>query len=225
MKVGERWERTVFEGKFYQFEGSLSPLREDHVKSAIPLYMLHNREILIHLQVTSIIFIILPDESAEVYGVPKLLAHFKFGIPSQCIISSKYSGQRNDKNKDLYCANVAIKVNAKLSSVVNAGQVWDTYYPNDNGIDQQGIPWVRDVPTFVMGISTSNTLGQNAVSIISASACLDQSCMRMAQDVKVQNKTELINGSILEDITRNLLVQYYYHNDCQIPERMVIFRG
>lgn len=173
-----------------------------------------------HLECISMVFVILPDESAEVYGLPKLLSHFKFGIPSQCIISPKFKSQRNDRSKDQFCSNVAIKVNAKLSSASNSAQAWQTYYDN-----VKGIPWIRDVPTFVMGISISNTLGQNAVSVISGSVCLDSSCMRMAQDVKIQSKKEdLIDGSILEDLTRALLLQYYLDQK-QMPERMLIYRG
>lgn len=140
------------------------------------------------------------------------------------MILSKYQGQRNDKNKDQYCANVALKVNAKLSNLLNSAQAWETLFPNEEGIYEKGITWIREVPTFVMGISISNTLGQNAVSVIGGSVCLDSSCMRMAQDVKVQSKTELIDSSILEDLTRALLLQYYYHGE-KIPERMLIFRG
>ena len=182
-----RWERADYERKFFQLEdGKSYPV--ESVQQAFPKYMLHGEDITVHLEVVSMVFVILPDESAEMYGLPKLLSHFKFGIPSQCIISSKFQSQRDDRSKNQFCSNVAIKVNAKLSSASNSAQAWQTYYDN-----VKGIPWIRDVPTFVMGISISNTLGQNAVSVISGSVCLDSSCMRMAQDVKIQSKTELID--------------------------------
>jgi hypothetical protein len=195
-------------------------ITEDQAKSTFPVYMLNGKRIKQHLELPSIVFVILPDEKAESYGVTKKLSHYEFGLQTQCIIATKFQGQRNDRSKDQYCSNVALKVNAKLSSISNKAHVWSTHHGT-----MEGIPWVRDVPTFVMGISISNTLGQHGVSIISASVCLDSSCMRFAQDVKIQSKTEVIDESILEDITKSLLIQYYLHNNNTMPQRMLVYRG
>ncbi len=61
--------------------------------------------------------------------------------------------------------------------------------------------------------------------MISATVCLDSSCMRMAQNLRVQKKkADVIDGSILEDLTKTLLIQYHLSGN-QIPERMIIYRG
>lgn len=217
--VADRWERVTYERTLFQIEGS-DPVSESPDLSPVPIFLVQGIEIEENLECPSIVFVILPDDKAESYGVTKMLSHFKFGIPTQCIIATKFQGQSNDKSKDQYCGNVAIKVNAKMSSILNEARAWNTSHNRC-----EGIPWVGEVPTFVMGISISNTLGQSAVSMISASASLDSSCMRFAQDLKIQSKTEIIDSSVLADLTKSLLIQYYLHNKKKIPERMLVYRG
>ena len=107
----------------------------------VPLYMLAGMEISTNLECPSMVFVILPDDKAEHYGVTKMLSHFEFGIITQCVIATKYQGQRYDKSKDQFCGNVAQKVNAKLSNMSNKAKVWNTYYQN-----VEGIPWISEVP-------------------------------------------------------------------------------
>ena len=218
--VGERWERVTFERTLFKI--SDSNIVDDAANLLpVPLFMLAgSRQIAANLECPSIVFVILPDTDEEYYGVTKMLSHFEFGITTQCIIAPKYQSQRNDKSKDQFCGNVAIKVNAKMSNILNEAKVWNTCYKG-----MEGIPWIGEVPTFVMGISISNTLGQSAVSIISGSVCLDSSCMRYAQDFKIQTKAEIIDSSLLTDLTKSLLIQYFLHNKKKVPERMLIYRG
>ncbi len=131
-------------------DNTSQPIPEESAKNACAVYVLDDKEVDTHLEVVSLMFVILPDESSEVYGVTKMLSHFMLGIPSQCIIASKYNDQRNDRSKDSYCSNLSIKVNAKLSSTTDKAHAWEIYYDS-----RKGIPWIRDVPTFVMGISIS----------------------------------------------------------------------
>ncbi len=179
MNISGHWERVTFERHVFQISETEILTEEQLTSAPIPVYLLEGTNIMKNIEFPSIVFIVLPDEKAEYYGVAKMLSHFEFGVQSQCIIASKYQGQRNDRSKDQYCSNVAIKVNAKLSSSLNSAHAWSTHHDN-----MEGITWIRDAPTFVMGISLSNTLGQNAVSIIGASACLDSSCMRFAQEYR-----------------------------------------
>ena len=210
------YERVTFERIFYQTEGS--SVVEGNL-NPIPIYLLKGKEITQNIECPAIAFVILPDEKAEHYGITKMLSHFKFGVVTQCIISPKYMGQRNDKSKDQFCGNLAIKVNAKLSNVMNQGRCWTTQFDG-----REGVPWICEAPTFVIGISISNTLGNNAVSMIAASTCLDSTCMRFAQDIRIQSKTEVIDEAILVDITKSLLHQYYTHNK-KLPERVLVYRG
>lgn len=214
----EDWRSVTFERRFYVLEDKTA-LPEESTPNACAVYLLDEMEVDTHLEAVSLVFVILPSETAEVYGTTKMISHLVAGIPSQCIIASKYQSQRNDKSKDSYCSNLSIKVNAKLSSSSDKAHAWQISH---DGV--KGIPWIRDVPTFVMGIAISTTQGQYGVSIISASACLDSSCMRMAQNIEIQsNKEDIINGSILEDLTKTLLIQYYLSGN-KIPQRMIIYR-
>jgi len=212
------WQRMTFDSHVYQISDTEIITEEELNSPPIPVHMLEGQNIMKSIEFPSMVFVILPDDKAEHYGVAKMLSHFQFGVQSQCIIATKYLGQRNDRSKDQYCSNVAIKVNAKLSSTTNKAHAWGTYHGN-----VEGIPWVTDCPTFVMGISLSNTMGQNAVSIISASACLDGSCMRFAQDVRIQSKTEILDESTLVSLTKGLLIQYFLQNQKK-PERILVYR-
>ena len=137
---------------------------------------MQKKQIRENIECPSIVFVIITEKIG--YDIIKLLSHFKFGVVTQCIVASKYQGQ-SEKSKDPYCANVAMKVNGKLSNMSNEARVWSTSH---NGAE--GISWLREAPTFVMGLSMSNTLGQSPVSIISGTTGLDSCCIRMGQDVR-----------------------------------------
>jgi len=168
----------------------------------------------------SLVFVYLPDDTSDNYNYVKMLSHFFNGVQSQCVVSDKYNKQ---KRPEQYCSNIALKVNAKLSNSCNRAFAWGTSHMGQTG-PNGGIPWVGEVPTLVMGISVSNGVGQETISIISASACLDVGCMQFAQDVKVQTKTELIDDTILKDIVKTLIMQYRIYNRGVCPDRILLYR-
>ncbi len=207
----------TFEGYLYQFEnGNIVP--DGHALSPIPLRILQNDSITENLECPTIVFMMLPEK--EKYAITKCGSLFHHGIVTQCIIGSNYMSRRNDSQKDQFCANVAIKVNGKLSNISNEARVWSTYHD-----DAEGIPWLRDAPTFVMGLSISNTHGQNSNSVICGTVGLDACCIRFGQDARIQTKTEIIEPTTLVALTKNLLLQYYLHNEKILPQRMLIYRG
>ena len=65
-------------------------------------------------------------------------------------------------------------------------------------------------------------LGVSAVSVISASANLDSLCMRCAQGVRIQSKTEIIDSSLLTGRTKSLLIQFYYAHKNTMPQRILV---
>ncbi len=174
-KGSNGWERVTFEGYLYQTEDA-NIIPDDRTLCPIPLYIIQKKQIRENIECPSIVFVIITEKIG--YDIIKLLSHFKFGVVTQCIVASKYQGQ-SEKSKDPYCANVAMKVNGKLSNMSNEARVWSTSH---NGAE--GISWLREAPTFVMGLSMSNTLGQSPVSIISGTTGLDSCCIRMGQDVR-----------------------------------------
>ena len=130
----------------------------------------------------------------------------------------------NIDNHEYSCSNVAIKVNAKMSNHWNKAHAWTIFQKPLNGAGA-GITWVQEVPTLVMGLSISNSLGQeDAISVICASAALDESCMRLAQDVRVCSKTETVDGAILISLVESLLSQYFLHNKI-VPKRILVYRA
>ena len=157
------------------------------------------------IQCPSIIFCILPDDKAELYGLVKMFCHFYYGVQSQCIVGGKYDMQRSDNNKKQYCSNVALKVNAKLCNLFDLSRGWRTKTYGG----AEGITWVGEVPTLVMGISVSNSIGggDDTVSVITATACLDPDCMQFAQEVRISSKTEIIARETLSDLVK---VSVYY---------------
>jgi hypothetical protein len=48
-----------------------------------------------HIEVPSMVFVYLPDDSTETYNFIKFLSHFAFGVNTQCSIQSTFSSQRN----------------------------------------------------------------------------------------------------------------------------------
>jgi hypothetical protein len=198
----------------------------ERFKEVRPLWIVEENKMSELFECPSIAFVILRDEKVDHYGTVKMLGQFKYGCQTQCIVETKFKGQRS---KDAYCSNVVLKVNAKLASNSKKAHAWSTHHGG-----HRGMPWLRDegTPTFVMGISTSNTLGQDALSVVTASAALDynRDCMQFAQDVRIQSRTEIIDGSILVDLTKTLLKQFLEYNredgaiEAGIPKRMLIYR-
>ena len=130
------------------------------------------------------------------------------GVQSQCIVASKYSSQRS---KEQYCSNVALKVNAKLANAVNSARGWTTSPANGLSEGIEGISWIGETATLVMGISIANSLGfgDDSVSVITASAALDSGCMQFAQEVCICSKTEVIASSILRFLVKVRSCKYF----------------
>jgi hypothetical protein len=48
-----------------------------------------------HIEVPSMVFVYLPDDSTDRYNFIKFLSHFVFGVNTQCSVQSKFSSQGN----------------------------------------------------------------------------------------------------------------------------------
>jgi len=165
----------------------------------------------------SLVFAYLPDAGTENYSYIKMMSHFVMGLQSQCVVSAKFSMQKSPAQ---YCSNIALKVNAKLSNSCNRAVAWGTSAERGS----EGIPWVKEVPTLVIGISVSNGVGTDTISVIAASACLHYSCMQFAQAVNVQTKTELIDDTILKDLVKTMIMQFQIYNNGMFPSRILMYR-
>eukprot|EP01083_Nonionella_stella_P283854 966203_1 len=145
------WQKVTFERKVFQYEDGNSIDVMD-APNAQPLYVVLD----VDINCPSIIFIVLPDDTTERYGLAKLVCQGDHGIPSQMIVGSKFA---NHRNRDQYCSNVAIKVNAKLSNIGNKAKAWATSPGDLRNVGKEGITWVKEINTMVLGISLSNSIG------------------------------------------------------------------
>ena len=110
-------------------------------------------------------------------------------------------------------SNLAIKINEKLaSSVFGETRAWTTSFDGRPG---SGLPWVSEKPTLVIGVTTSSGIGQNALSIICGSVGLDHGLMQMGQDIRTQDKSELIHPSVLKALVKTLALHFYQHNNVE----------
>ena len=50
------------------------------------------------LENVGMVFVCLANDSKPIYSLMKLMSQFKFGVPSQCFIKSKYTGRKQKIN-------------------------------------------------------------------------------------------------------------------------------
>ena len=81
----------------------------------------------------------------------------------------------------------------------NNALAWNTSFTLESG---NGIPWIKETPTLVIGISLSHGLGQDSITIIGASVGLGDSLMQLGQLFRVQAKSDLIAPKIMIDIIK-----------------------
>jgi len=211
------WTRAEFLGHVYALDDGKTLVSEAEIeRNPMPTMRLETWQV----ECPCVLLVFLPDNTSERYHIVKMASHFSFGVPCQCAVADTFSRQ---KNQDQYCSNIALKLNTKLSNSWNKARAWGTYF-NTGGGQEGGIPWVKDVPTFVMGIGVSHGLGADSISVIGASVALDEGCMRMAQELKVQTKSDMIADSVMQDIVKALAIQFTTANKGKSPERILVYR-
>jgi len=89
-KIGSSWQRLTFELTILVDENGRS-FPYHLVDELRPKFVIEKYRV----ECPSFVFIILPKDSSELYGLAKMFCHFHFGVSCQCIVSSKYEGQRN----------------------------------------------------------------------------------------------------------------------------------
>lgn len=180
----------------------------------MPLILANERD----FECPSIVFSLTRDDDKSNYSVVKYVTNAGFGVPNQNAAASKFSKQRSP---DQYLSNLAIKINEKLaSSVFGETRAWSTSFDGRPG---SGLPWVSEKPTLVIGVTTSSGIGQNALCIICGSVGLDRGLMQMGQDIRTQDKSELIHPSVLKALVKTLALHFYQHNKVE-PQRLLFIR-
>ncbi|KAK9827384.1 hypothetical protein WJX81_005044 [Elliptochloris bilobata] len=161
-----------------------------------------------------IIFVCLPDTSAELYKEVKRASDSFLGVPSQCFVTRKASiGVPAPRGRPQYCSNIAMKVNAKLggTNCILDGMV-------------SAHPWTSK-PFMVCGADVTHPMGfsETEPSIAAVVASLDRYCSRYAAEVLLQgHRVEIIQD--LKETMKKLLLAFYRANRHYKPERLVFYR-
>lgn len=152
------------------------------------------------------LFCILPDKGAELYNAIKAACELGLGIPTQCVQSEKIF-----KPNRQYCANVCLKMNAKLGGI-NAA-----IHPSELGD-------LKSSPTLIIGADLSHP-GPGADDAPSITACIgsiDFSACRFASSVRVQKGREALildlQGMVVE------LLKMFFRGTGAKPARILYFR-
>ncbi|KAJ9053872.1 hypothetical protein DSO57_1020180 [Entomophthora muscae] len=149
---------------------------------------------------------ILPDKGAALYGTIKTVCEVEIGIPTQCIQADKV--MRPNKQ---YCANVCLKMNAKLGGVNVSMQECD-------------LVELKEPPTLLLGahLSKMPTVNGNSHSISAVIGSLDFAACRYSSEIGYQTfGDEFISN--LQEMVVNLLRRYYKSSQSK-PQQIIYFR-
>ncbi|KAI0223909.1 hypothetical protein L0F63_001755, partial [Massospora cicadina] len=147
---------------------------------------------------------ILPDKGSELYGAIKTACELELGIPTQCIQSDKVC--RPNKQ---YCANVCLKVNAKLGGT-NAT------------MPEQDLADLKDPPTILLGADISSSPGLAEMrSVAALIGSMDFAACRYASEVSFQKTNDFIVD--LQEMVMSLL-RTYYKTTAAKPAQIIYFR-
>ncbi|KAL7553376.1 hypothetical protein ACHAWF_016729 [Thalassiosira exigua] len=173
------------------------------------------------IDVPSLIIAFLSDdrEASMLYQQIKFLTNFCAGTQSQIAIASKFREIKENKRQDQYLANIAIKLNTKLSSGTTKACAWLTAGTSGD----YGIDWIKEKSTLVIGIGIAMGRGNACEDVISASVLLDGFGMRDAHCAIVQDKLGGIADHTMEDIIKFCWNLFCIENE-ETPERVVIYR-
>ena len=151
-----------------------------------------------------LIMCMLPNTGATLYGEIKRVGETVLGVVTQCI-----QGKHIHRPNRQYCSNVTLKVNAKLG-----GTNWRL---------TQGLPFVREAPTMVMGcdVTAPDPRQGNRPSICAVVASIDADCSQFGSSVAVQRSKH--DSQMLVDIVKKHLVAFYQANNIK-PKRLIFFR-
>lgn len=152
-----------------------------------------------------LVLCILPTDDAQLYGEIKRCTDTLVGLPSQCMLAKHI--RRPSRQ---YCANLALKINAKLGGV--------------NASLGRQLAFVTDRPTIVFGADVSHPgIGEaDKPSIAALVASMDIKLARYAAAVRVQpGRREIIED--LGAMAREHLLAF--RDACRVlPHRILFYR-
>ncbi|KAI3653322.1 hypothetical protein MP228_001269 [Amoeboaphelidium protococcarum] len=162
-----------------------------------------------------LIVCILPNTGVNLYSDIKRVGDTILGVPTQCI-QVKHTLQP----KKQYCANVCLKINAKLGGV-NTFIVKNPMIKGD-----EGLPWVSDVSTMIVGADLTHPAhgeSKTSGSVCALVGSLDRLASRYSASVRLQPaRKEIILD--LASMMQELLKEFYLENGSIAPQRILFYR-
>ncbi|EEB07533.1 hypothetical protein SJAG_02621 [Schizosaccharomyces japonicus yFS275] len=157
-----------------------------------------------HRATPDYLFFILDSNSPEPYATIKRLCNTKFGIPSQCALRKHIEGA-----KPQYCANLGMKVNAKLGGV-------------NVHLEPKSFP-LGNIPTIILGGDVYHPArGGSGASIGSMVGSIDLHGCKYTAMSRAQNRNqEMIQG--MKDMVVYFL-QGFRHITKKEPAQIIYFR-
>ncbi|CAE6507468.1 unnamed protein product [Rhizoctonia solani] len=153
-----------------------------------------------------LIVCVIPYPAPEIRAAIKRWGDCEMGVATQCVVGSKYAGQRND---DQYLNNLVLKLHAKLGGT--------------NFIPREAFRW--NVPTMVMGGDVSHpppgSRGHPSVSAVVGSMDIN-SCQYAADSHFQASREERIMG--LKQTTVHLIKAFAGANKNTPPQHVLFFR-
>ncbi|ORY20350.1 Piwi-domain-containing protein, partial [Neocallimastix californiae] len=153
-----------------------------------------------------LILCILSNTGVPLYADIKRVGDTVIGISTQCI-----QGKYIMSIKRQYCANVCLKINAKLGGM-------------NSYLSKNQLPFVNEEPTILFGANVTHPSANNSngLSIAAMVGTIDGYCSRYAATISIQtNHQEIIQN--LTEMVKNL-IQIYYQTTNKKPNRIIFYR-
>ena len=149
-KANNVWVNAEFDTMLYQLIDDKGgdfqkPLPENEVSVDKPFNVVPAKLV----EGPAAVFVYLPEHSKDHSNLIKMVASFEFSVTSQVAVETNYKKQ---KNKDQYCAAIALKLNGKLSNTWNCGRAWTVNGDNNN--NGAGLVWYSESPRAQVRISS-----------------------------------------------------------------------
>lgn len=164
----------------------------------------------------TLVMVCLPTTGTELYREVKRAADSILGVVTQCFVATKCGvGAPQKGRRDQYCANVAMKINAKLGgiNVRLAGSSAEAFPPPISGN-----------PVMFMGADVTHPTGflDTEPSIASVVASMDPATALYCAKTMIQgHRVEIIPG--MRQATRQLLHMFYTKNK-RLPHAIIMYR-
>ena len=153
-----------------------------------------------------IIMCVLPNTGTALYAEIKRVGETVIGIATQCV-----QGKHTRNPNPQYCANVTLKINAKLGGT--------------NVRIQGGMPFVSERPTMVVGCDVTHPEpgDKNKPSICAVVASKDMHASQYNSLVRIQKARQEIVGA-LQELMMEHFKNFYIATGGHKPERLIFFR-